>query len=498
MRAIRIILIVLVLSGCDQAQDIPAARGFAAKEVCSRVFLGGQDSQDVIYNTVFGITWPLMWFVETEIDLEQHQVVVRDRVAIQEAKEHTTAVYREGLGCTLLVNVTAEELKAQPFQALDPPILDEQLPWPDGHAGIDSSQVSSAVLVGLSQSLDTLFLEKGDSFLDRSQTYAGLVVVDGRLVAERYASNVNKDTALVGWSMSKTVTGLLTGMLIDDGVLNLDEYPVDVPGKTQITLQNLLHMASGLRWEEAYSEDGFVTRMLFLEEDQSAYVASLPMDTEPGTEFNYSTGTTNLLSQILLGRLSDSSLQGGYDFYQTRLFHPLGITSGTIEVDESGHFIGGAWVQMTPRDWLRLGQLILQNGQWGGEQVVSEQWLEFMAMPGVSSSYGGHIQLYRDEMEPYAIPKDILLFEGYMGQFMAVVPSADLVFLRMGAAMSKAQDEYTLQYFQALSEAVLAVNEEVVEPDPVSVIEDVPVIEEPVVDEAPVENSVDIDMMSGL
>ena len=169
--------------------------------------------------------------------------------------------------------------------------------------------------------------------------------------------------------MTKTVTAMLAGVFVRDGKIDI-EAPVGLPRwqgtpKAAITWRQLLNMAPGLAWFEGYGGASDATEMLFSRADQGSWAADREQTSQPGTLFNYSTGFTNI-AMLRMRQLAGGSHQAIYDLYQRELFAPLGIRRGVIEPDGTGTPVGGARGMLRPVDWLRLGQLLANDGTWNG------------------------------------------------------------------------------------------------------------------------------------
>ena len=232
------------------------------------------------------------------------------------------------------------------------------------------------------------------------------------------------------------------GILNDRGVIDI-HGPAPISSwvnteKANITIDDMLHMSSGIDYQEGNAGLSTSTQMLYLESDQVKYMEGLNLIHEPGAVFNYSTGEANLLASIVQNAVGGSA-QDAYDFYQKELFFRLGIRSAFIEFDESGQFVGGAYGHMTARDWLRMGQFYLQRGEWNGEQILSEQWVDYVTtMSATNPEYGAQFWLNTDGeyFEGYDIPEDTYLFAGHQGQVVVIIPSRDLVLVRTGVYSS--------------------------------------------------------------
>ncbi|HEV2354702.1 MAG TPA: serine hydrolase, partial [Puia sp.] len=259
-------------------------------------------------------------------------------------------------------------------------------------------------------------------------TRAVIVVYHGRIVAERYAAGFDRHTRLTGWSMTKGITNALVGILVGRGMLKVAQpAPVEdwqADERAKITIGNLLAMNSGLKWWEFYAAPSSATRMLFKEKDMGAYAETSGLAHEPGKVFYYSSGTANILSAIIRAKVGDL---GYYRFPYEQLFYPIGMYSAILEPDAGGTFVGSSYCYATARDWARFGLLYLKNGWWDGRQVLPRGWVDFTRTGG---NYGALWWLNRARRHPH-IPVDCFSCEGDEGQFIWVIPSKDLVIVRL-------------------------------------------------------------------
>jgi CubicO group peptidase (beta-lactamase class C family) len=209
------------------------------------------------------------------------------------------------------------------------------------------------------------------------ETRAVLVLHNGEIVAERYATGYSADMRFVSWSMAKTVTAILVGFLVEDGRLELDmpvpiaEWQDEDDPRREITLRQLLYMASGLDHTEVGSPiwDSDTNRMLFTSEtdDMAGYAVSRSLEASPGAKYEYSSATTVILARIIADTLTDATDPGeraeAYrEFARQRLFDPAGVSSLVLEFDANGTQIGGSLMHATARDWARLGE-VMRTGQ---------------------------------------------------------------------------------------------------------------------------------------
>lgn len=451
-----LLLTAISLSGCDRIEDIPAGNGWAAHDLCTRVLMAGDDESFVRQEYVLPVISPLDLIGTFKVKTKYQKVHAQD--LITGSAGASTSVHREGLGCTTLSQLSAKQLRKQHFEPLPAPVLPENVSWPEGQAGLTLNLPYGVDYDSIQTAFDSLYQEISSDEKEHDNTNATLLAFNGELIAEQYRFPRYQDVKLLGWSMSKTVTALLVGILEGEGTISLDEtgnHRWLGTEKDNISVRNILHMSSGLGWEEKYTGDSSATKMLFQSHSMAETVADLPVSAYPGMVYEYSTGDTQLLAEMI-HRRSGNSLQSGYEFYQQKLFHPLGIEA-VIEPDESGVFVGGAYVSAKPQDWLRLGQLVLQRGEWKGEQIVPAAWIDFMSTPSPAAAhYGAQVWLYdEDAMSDYNIPEDVIFFRGFKGQMMAILPSHNAVFLKM-AVSHRATDLHVHKYYKALGEVVSA------------------------------------------
>lgn len=334
----------------------------------------------------------------------------------------------------------------------------EPAPLPKGEGTIS---IADDAVVGKQRLADAIAPFFEDPAL--SETRALVVMQGGRVIAERYAPGYGPDTRLISWSMAKSVTATLVGLMIADGRLALDE-PAPVPEwqtpgdpRAKITLRHLLHMSSGLDHTELAEGDieifdADTPQMLFLDgrENIARYAETRPMEAEPGNKFEYSSATSNILADIMTRSLTDSKdpevrRDAMLEYARGRLFEPLGMKSAFIEFDRNGTMLGGSIIHATARDWAKFGEFLRNNGSVRAAQLLPTSWTRFMKTPSKNdSSYGGHIWLNRVRNEgrdqvlfPGKAPSNIFAALGHLGQFVIVSPQHRLTIVRLG----KTQDD---------------------------------------------------------
>lgn len=284
-----------------------------------------------------------------------------------------------------------------------------------------------------------------------------LVLQSGQVTFERYGSQpdtifgpggpVSADTALTSWSMAKSITHAALGILVGDGLLDLDR-PAPVAAwqgtpKEAITLLDLVEMRPGLEWVEDYVElsVSHCLEMLFGEgrHDVAAYAAALPLVHQPGSTWNYSSGTTNIICRII-GDVVGGGREGMEAFLRDRLFAPAGMHSATPKFDDHGTFIGSSYVDATARDFARFGELYRNDGVVDGRRLLPQGWSDhartFVAHDEDGLDYGRHWWLWREW-------PDSMACHGYEGQYCIVVPDRELVVVHLGKSPVESRDELT-------------------------------------------------------
>ncbi len=429
-RALWIVAVCLALAlaygGWHVSRLAPIGTAYTAKVLCSGVFLAGRPAASILEEDVRADQHPLLRLVSASVDTER-----RRTSASLLGMATRVAQYRPGLGCTLALGVDADRL----LQAAAPPArVGDELP-----EGAPSAAVDAGVL---REALDWAFADRPSQ-----RTRAVVVMHDGRIVAQRYASGFSGHTPLPGWSMSKTVTAALAGVLVREGRLSLDstallpEWRASGDPRAAITLDQLLRMTDGIAFAERY-EDPFsdVVVMLFGTGDSSGYAASKPLEAPPGTRWRYSSGTSNALIRALRAASGRSTEQFSA-LARRALFEPIGMRSAVFEIDAAGMPVASSYVHASAHDWVRFGQLLMQDGVWQGRRILPAGWVRYLTTLTPQSArkqFGAHLWLRvpspynngQDESPP--LPADAFHLAGHEAQLLTVIPSRKLVVLRLG------------------------------------------------------------------
>lgn len=339
----------------------------------------------------------------------------------------TTATYIEGLGCANDYNGYSQRSDLS-HAAL--PVFTSR--WPHGNRveTIDST---------LQSLTDALIAQDNSAGLD---TRALLVVHQGNIVAESYAQGANAETPLLGWSMAKSLMAVMIGNLEYRGLLSADAAagfePWQNDNRRDITIKQLLTMTDGLDFSEEYNPGDDATAMLFTEPSSSDYALARSLAEQPGSHFNYSSGTANILSRLHFDT-TGGTLAASMQDYRIHIAVPLSFQHSVFETDASGVFMGSSYLYASARDWARLGQMMLNNGVLNGVRLVSEQWAAQSVQPNNSlnsQAYGYQWWLNSDGSGSAVrwpeLPVDAYSAQGNRQQFVMIIPSTNTVIVRLG------------------------------------------------------------------
>jgi len=395
--------------------------GFSAKSVCSCTFEADRDlaSIEAGDNDINPI-----YYAKNVINTSEKSVT--STVFGLKARK---AIYKEGLGCVLLPK-EIENIKFKPNRTF----LKNELQFPYGDLPQKDTVFSNINYKGLLNAVINAFDKQGDTL---KRTRAVVVLYKNQIIAEKYAAGFSKETKLLGWSMTKSITSAVLGVLEKQGKINVNQtnlFPEwENDERSKITLNNLLQMNSGLEWVEDYNKISDVTKMLFLEDDMTKTQLQKPLISQPNKSWNYSSGTTNLLSGFIRNQFKTQ--QEYLDFWYAELIDRIGMKSMIIETDSKGNYVGSSYGWATARDWAKFGLLYLHNGNWNGEQILNESWVDYSKTPTNTSNgeYGAQFWLNAGGVYPN-VPKDLFSCNGYQGQHVFIIPSKELIVVRFGLA----------------------------------------------------------------
>ena len=412
---LRIVLAVLaaaLLGGCLYLNSLlPIITGYAAKNLASDVFVSGREPADV---EALDLHFSFIKFTRNKVDFENKTVTSRFLWG------KSVAAFRDGYGVTLLRGKKAAE-----FQA-------EKYPLPPEPEGPDCLVPGDSALTARLAPIAKALV---DDHAYNGTPFAFVVLHEGKVVAERYREGLSARSRLLSWSMAKSFTNALAGIMAGDGLVDI-YAPTGIPewqgdDRAAITLNDLMQMQSGLEWNEDYGNRSDVNLMLHREKDMGLYAINKPLEHKPGTFWYYSSGSTNIVMRYLRGKFaSDKEF---LTYIRERLFAPLGIRNAIFEPDMSGTPVGSSYVYITAREFASFGQLYLDDGVFQGQRILPEGWVEYTATPASDSKdgYGSFFWLNKDKFWP-DIPEDTFNCQGHDGQEVFIIPSKDLVVTVLG------------------------------------------------------------------
>lgn len=402
--------------------------GFSAKTACSCHFIQQRSIEDIV-------------------DLELSPASFMNTVINPKTKStkssflgvSRTALFRPNMGCTLLSERNEQEIKE-----LAVPVFNKE--------DTEILKSSPSVNPRLQNIIDKAFEEKTDKEVN---TRAILVFKDSLIFGEKYAAGYTNKTPQMGWSMTKSVTNALVGILVKEGKLDIYQ-PAPIPDwsidendpRQAITIDHLLRMSSGLFFEELYDKNSTVNQMLWTKADAGKVAYSQQLSEPIDTRWSYSSGTTNIISYIIRRQFSD--YQDYINFPFSALFNKLGMNTAVMETDANGTYVGSSLMYASARDWAKLGILYLQDGVWEGERILPEAWVEYSRTPTPTiepyNFYGAHFWLNATEEPPEntdvprkwpGVPDDAYYASGFEGQTVLIIPSENVVIVRLGQTLDR-------------------------------------------------------------
>jgi len=427
-KLLRVLALIIILLGIVVGlyySKLEVITGLAAKMSASAIFMTDR-SQSSIESGDIGF-FPIN-LAKIDVDKKERSVSA-SLFGLKERK----AVYREGLGAVLLVEDSDKKPESEsPKRDRSP----TGLPFPYGDRAQKDTIFDEVDYSKLGRVVENLFDPVGEK---EKQTRSVLVVYKDQIVAEKYIDGFGPETPMLGWSMTKSITSTIYGILQHQGKIDiqattgLEDWKND--DRKKITYHNLLQMNSGLDWVEDYfAFNSDTTPMLYFSDDMGTSQIDKNFSSEPDKSWYYSSGTTNLLAGPLL-KAKFNSQQEYLDFWYTELLDKIGMHSAVIETDLSGTYIGSSYGWATTRDWAKFGLLYLKKGNWNGEQIFDPSWSEYVATPTNTSEgrYGAQFWLNAGGHYPDA-PRDIYSCNGFQGQYVFIIPSRGLVIVRTGLA----------------------------------------------------------------
>jgi hypothetical protein len=400
---------------------LPIITGYAAKNLCSAVFVAYRDPKDV---EAVDLNFSFIKFTKNSVNYDEKSVTSHFLWG------KSKAIYRTGFGVTLLRDVSEDKLRKIKYPSGgDPGYSQDTIKWPLGdilpvkNTGIDTIKLNE---ISKKLILDNAY--NGDAF-------AFMVLHKGVPVSEAYKPQFNRKTRFLSWSMAKSFINAMVGILVKQGKMDIqkpaavDEWNKDE--RSKITLNNLMQMQSGLKWNEDYGNRSDVTLMLHFESDMGHFAYEKPKAVPPGTKWYYSSGTTNIVSYLIRKQFNSDSAY--YVFASDQLFNKIGSPDAVFEVDPSGTRVGSSYLYATARDYARFGLLFENDGVFNGERILPEGWVKYSTSEASASKglYGAFFWLNRSKALPSA-PQDMFACDGHDGQHIYILPSQELVVVVLG------------------------------------------------------------------
>jgi CubicO group peptidase (beta-lactamase class C family) len=404
-----------------------------AKILCSALFVSGRDSAEALAHVTPYFLGPKVDSI-TRFAIDRQRKLVRLTVADRIARE--AQLYGDQ-GC-IIHQPGRDSVFFTPVRVTTALTAASAMPWPMGDVLPSTPLPGEIDTVKLRAAVDAAFANPA------SFTAAFVVAYKGRIVAERYGSGANKEMQLESWSMGKSIVGTLIGILVQQGALKLEEpapipewhkTPQDPRGKIRVI--DLMRMSSGIRFSRGSPEDipgyhdhdlGYTGAI-----DAFQFATTRPLQFEPNTFGRYRNSDPLALGMII----RDVVRKRGEEYLtwpQRALFDRIGIRRQVLETDPYGNFLLNGYDYGTARNWARLGMLYLNDGVWMGQRLLPEGWTKFVSTPAPAwkdSTYGAMVWVNARGVWP-ELPRDAFAFRGAGLQDVYVIPSRDLVIVRMG------------------------------------------------------------------
>ena len=368
---------------------LPIITGYSAKNLASGIFVAGR-TQASLEKTDLNFSF---------IKMNENEINWNDKSVTSEFLwGKSTAIYKEGVGCVLIKEVPEEEVAKIKIPEVEVvPANPDTIAWPMGDL------LNDTIPAGINMEKLNWAVDNAINGVEppRKGAFAVAVVYKGQLVAEKYSDGHTAEDKYLSWSMAKSFINAMTGIMVKKDLLDINE-PMDIAAwqndeRKNITVNNLLHMNSGLDWNEDYGNNSDVNIMLHKVADMGAYAMNKPAIVKPDSVWYYSSGSTNIVSRYIRQTLGDDNVY--YQFPRKELFNKIGMTSAVFEIDASGTFVGSSYIYASMRDYARFGLLYLNRGNWLGEQILPEGWVDFttQASNGSDGLYGAFFYLNQSQ-----------------------------------------------------------------------------------------------------
>jgi len=399
---------------------LPIITGYPAKYLCSAVFVSRREQAEV---EAMDLHFSFIKYTKSKVNFQDSSVTTSFLWG------KSKAIYRKGFGATLLRGVSEGDLRKIKFPTALATANQDTIAWPMGN--LMPKKGSATDTIRLERIAEKLMDDEGYN----GHAFAFMVVHKGIPVVEAYQPQFDAQTCFLSWSMAKSFTNTLSGIMVKDGKWDINQ-PVNLPEwqadeRKNITINNLMQMQSGLRWNEDYGNRSDVTQMLYCEDDFAKFTYDQPFAFPAGSHWYYSSGSVNVVNFLMRKTIGNDNEY--YKFAQSRLFNKIGMPNAVFEVDASGTQVGSSYIYATARDYARFGMLYLQDGVFNGERILPESWVKYTTTPASDSNgkYGSLFWLNRSRYYP-AAPEDMYSCNGHDGQQIFIIPSKELVIVLVG------------------------------------------------------------------
>jgi CubicO group peptidase (beta-lactamase class C family) len=401
---------------------LPIITGYPAKYLCSAVFISNRQQEEV---EAMDLHFSFIKYVKNEVNFQDSSVTSTFLWG------KSKAIFRKGFGSTLLRGIDEAELRKVKFPGLTPlHYSQDTTKWPLGNImPAKTTTIDTVKLVEITEKLM-------DDEAYNGHAFAFMVVHRGIPVVEAYQPQFNAKTKFLSWSMAKSFTNTLAGIMVKEGKWDINK-PMNIPewqndDRKQITYNNLMQAESGLLWNEDYGNRSDVTLMLYCENDFARYVFDRPLEAPVGTKWIYSSGNPNVVTYQIRRTIGND--EEYYRFPHVALFDKIGMPDAVFEVDASGNFVGSSYIYATARDYARYGLMLMNDGMFNGERILPEGWVKYCTSPNNRSEgqYGSLFWINRSKIMYPSAPEDMFWCQGYDGQRIFMIPSKELVVVILG------------------------------------------------------------------
>ena len=400
---------------------MPIITGYPAKYLCSAVFISNRNPGDV---EKLDLNFSFIKYVHNQVDYANKTVTSHFLWG------SSKAIYKDGFGAVLSNGTDEARLIQRKFPSLPHQSFNQDtMSWPFGNVVPESvSGIDKIALKQISKNLIGKSSYGGNAF-------AFMVLHKGIPAVEGYRSGFNDRTRFLSWSIAKSFTNALAGIMVKDGMLSLGQVS-GIPQwqsdeRSRITLNDLLQMQSGLKWNEDYGNRSDVTLMLYNHFDFAGFAVNQALEYPIGDHWYYSSGTTNIVNLIMRRQFNSDSAY--YSYTPQQLFRKTGMADAIFETDAAGTLAGSSYIYATARDYARFGLLYLRDGVFNGDRILPEGWVKYTTTPAKNSNgaYGAFFWLNKGKKYPDA-PEDMFYCNGHDGQRVFIIPSKDLVVVVLG------------------------------------------------------------------